>query len=100
MVGNMSDKTLTDNIIGPKRLTRFEVARIIGARALQLSLGAPPLIDPFGLPERVRLDPVLLAEEEFKRGVLPISVVRYTRKGLRQVIPIQLLLRQTLKFIR
>ncbi len=96
----MSELIDSSGIIGPKRLTRFEVARIIGARALQLSLGAPPLIDPFSLPERVRLDPVLLAEEEFKRGVLPISVVRYTRKGIRQVIPIQRLLRETLEFIR
>ena len=28
--------------IGPPALTRFEKARIMGARALQLSLGAPP----------------------------------------------------------
>ncbi len=86
--------------IGPKYLTRFEVARIIGARALQLSFGAPPLIDPFALPERARLDPVVLAEEEFKEGVLPMSVVRYTRRGDRQVIPIQRLLKNTLEFIR
>ena len=30
--------------IGPPTLTRFEKARIMGARALQLSLGAPPFI--------------------------------------------------------
>ena len=27
-----------------KELNKFELARIVGARALQLSLGAPPLI--------------------------------------------------------
>ena len=31
-------------LIGPLRLTRFERARITGARSLQLSLGAPSLI--------------------------------------------------------
>ena len=96
----MEDRKNQEPIIGPNRLTRFEVARIIGARALQLSLGAPPLIDPYELPMRIRIDPVLLAKEEFKRGVLPISVVRYTRKGLKQIIPIQVLLENTLRFIR
>ena len=32
-------------MIGPPTLTRFEKARIMGARALQLSLGAPPFIE-------------------------------------------------------
>ncbi len=31
--------------LGPPTLTRFEKARIMGARALQLSLGAPPFIE-------------------------------------------------------
>ena len=84
-------------IIGPRRLTRFEVARIIGARALQLSLGAPPLIDPTTLDKRAREDMVLLAKKEFEAGVLPISVVRYTRRGDVQVIPIQKLLSETKK---
>ncbi|MET1101240.1 MAG: DNA-directed RNA polymerase subunit K [Pyrodictiaceae archaeon] len=84
-------------IIGPKRLTRFEIARIIGARALQLSLGAPPLIDPTALDKRAREDMVLLAKREFEAGVLPISVVRYTRRGDIQVIPIQRLLDETKK---
>ena len=32
-------------LMGPPNLTRFEKARIMGARALQLSLGAPTFID-------------------------------------------------------
>ena len=31
-------------VMGPPKLTRFESARIMGARALQLSLGAPPFV--------------------------------------------------------
>lgn len=52
--------------------TRFEKARIIGARALQLAYGAPPLIK---VPEGIN-EPLALAEMEFKEGVIPIVVVR------------------------
>ena len=56
----------------PLKYTRFEKARIIGARALQVSMGAPVLID---LPESMA-DPVRIAELEFERGVIPITVRR------------------------
>lgn len=52
--------------------TRFEKARIIGARALQLAYGAPPLIK---VPEGVN-EPLVLAEMEFREEVIPIVVVR------------------------
>lgn len=52
--------------------TRFEKARIIGARALQISMGAPTLIK---LPKHV-VDPVEIAMVEFKEGVIPITVKR------------------------
>ncbi len=52
--------------------TKFEKARIIGARALQLAYGAPPLIK---VPENIS-DPLELAEVEFEKGVIPIVVVR------------------------
>jgi len=32
-------------VVGPPKVTRFEKARIIGARALQISMGAPILVD-------------------------------------------------------
>jgi DNA-directed RNA polymerase subunit K len=52
--------------------TRFERARILGARALQISLGAPLLVEtPSGL-----IDPVEIAELEFGAGVIPITVRR------------------------
>ncbi len=81
--------------IGPRKLTRFEIARIIGARALQISMGAPPLLDVSKLPRHIREDPVLLAKAEFEAGVLPMTIIRYTRRGDRQVIPIQWLLDRT-----
>lgn len=52
--------------------TRFEKARIIGARALQLAYGAPPLIK---VPA-VITDPLALAELEFEEGVIPIVVIK------------------------
>ena len=55
-----------------KEFTKFEVARIIGARALQLSMGAPLLIKR---PKDV-YNTVILAKTEFNEGVLPISVNR------------------------
>ena len=52
--------------------TMFERARIIGARALQLAYGAPPLIK---VPEGIS-DPLALAEAEFSDGVIPIVVIK------------------------
>ena len=54
------------------KYTRFEEARIIGARALQISMGAPILIE---LPGRI-VDPIEIATMEFTRGVIPITVKR------------------------
>ena len=52
--------------------TRFERARILGARALQVSLGAPILIE---VPPTL-VDPVEIAEREFAAGRIPITVRR------------------------
>lgn len=61
---------------GPSRAssayTRFERARILGARALQVSLGAPILID---VPADL-IDPVDIAEREFGAEMIPITVRR------------------------
>ena len=53
-------------------LNRFEVARIIGARALQLSLGAPPLIEV----SKDMLEPLELAKIEFEKEIIPLKVLR------------------------
>jgi DNA-directed RNA polymerase subunit K/omega len=59
------------------RLTRFELTRILSARALQLSLGAPPLVK--GTRELSMLE---TAEKEFDNKVLPMSVLRKYPNGL------------------
>lgn len=75
-------------VVGPPRLTRFERARIIGARALQISLGAPPLVPTTG---GVR-DAITMAEEELVQKALPISLRRILPNGQYQDIPIEWLL--------
>lgn len=80
--------------IGPKRLTRYEKSRIIGARALQLSMGAPPLIDLSKHPEIPR-DPIAIAEEELKRGILPITIRRRLPNGEEELIPVRVLVSQS-----
>lgn len=52
--------------------TRFEKARIVGARALQVSMGAPVLIDVAD----DMMNPVDIALIEFGHGVIPITVRR------------------------
>jgi len=48
--------------------TRFEKARIIGARALQIARGAPVAI------KTDVKDPIKIAELEFEKGVIPIDI--------------------------
>ena len=52
--------------------TKFEKARIIGARALQISMGAPVIID---VPQNI-MDPVDIAMMEFENNVIPITIKR------------------------
>ena len=58
--------------MGPPTLTRFEKARIMGARALQLSLGAPVFID---IPKNV-ITSLEIAMEELNQRLLPIVIKR------------------------
>jgi DNA-directed RNA polymerase I, II, and III subunit RPABC2 len=74
-------------LIGPPRLTRFERARISGARSLQLSLGAPSLIR---VPNDIR-DSITLAVAELDLKALPISIRRILPNGLYQDISIDIL---------
>ncbi len=53
--------------------TRFEKARIIGARALQISMGAPPTLTK--IPKDV-IDPVEISMLEFEEDAIPITVKR------------------------
>ncbi len=66
---------------GTVTLTKYEQARLIGARALQLAMGAPPLTDLDKVKKQLGnkyLSPVDLAEIEFEQNVIPMQVVRKT----------------------
>ena len=65
-------------------LTRFEKARIMGARALQLSLGAPVFIE---IPKNATTS-LEIAMEELKQRVIPIVIKRTLPNGDYQNIPI------------
>ncbi|MCS7143279.1 MAG: DNA-directed RNA polymerase subunit K [Aigarchaeota archaeon] len=65
-------------------LTKYEITRIIGGRALQLALGAFPL-----LPPRPNESPYELAEREFRAGVLPIIIRRRFPDGTYEDISLQ-----------
>jgi len=59
------------------KFTKYEKARMIGSRALQISMGAPFMVK---LSEddlkRIKYNPVEIAKLEFDKGVLPIAVKR------------------------
>ena len=60
-----------------EQFTKYEIARIIGARALQIAMDAPLLLK-FSEDELkdIRYDALKIAEREFEQGVLPISISR------------------------
>ncbi len=57
--------------------TKYEKARMLGSRALQISMGAPFMVklEESDL-ERLKYNPVEIAKLEFEQGVLPITVKR------------------------
>lgn len=61
----------------PERYTKYERARMLGSRALQISMGAPFLVkmDKEDL-EKIKYDPLEIAKLEFDKGVIPLTVRR------------------------
>ncbi|MCK4434746.1 DNA-directed RNA polymerase subunit K [Candidatus Bathyarchaeota archaeon] len=72
-------------LIGPPKLTRFEKARIVGARSLQISMGAPILIEP----SKALISAIDIALKEVEVGMLPITIRRTLPDGTFQDIPIK-----------
>ena len=88
----MWESMVADLMVEPARdHTRFEKARIIGARALQISMGAPlfvtedelrdkfndELVQLYGVDdakEKVVLDPMKIATLEYERNRIPIDI--------------------------
>lgn len=60
-----------------EQYTKYEKARILGARALQISANAPILIKLSKEElQKLNFDPIKIAELEFGEGILPITVKR------------------------
>ena len=57
--------------------TKYEKARLLGARALQISMGAPILADiPKKKLEELKYNPIEIAKLEFEAGKIPIEIKR------------------------
>ena len=70
----MFDNYLVSRLV---RFTRFEITRVLSARALQLSLGAPPLVK--GTKDLSMLE---VAEKEMNEKALPLSILRKFPNGV------------------
>jgi len=59
------------------KLTKYEKARMLGSRALQIAMGAPFLLK---LEEedlkKIRYNPIEIAKLEFEKGVIPLTIKR------------------------
>ena len=60
-----------------EKYTRYERARIVGARALQIFMGAPVYIDVESI------DPLEIALEEMNMSVIPITVKRESKRQVK-----------------
>jgi len=78
--GGSAGTTNTTNPVKRKLTTRYmtkyEKARILGTRALQISMNAPVMVDIQGMT-----DPLKIAQEELRQGKIPIIVRRYLPDG-------------------
>lgn len=61
--------------ITQKFMTKFEIARVIGARAQQLAMGAPPTISP-PTSKGGQLDPLMIAKLELEQYKVPMIIRR------------------------
>ncbi len=63
--------------------TKYEMARMLGSRALQIAMGAPFLLKLSKEDlERLRYNPVDIAKLEMEHGVIPLTVKRPAPKHI------------------
>ena len=61
----------------PVKLTKYEIARIVGARALQISMGAPFMIKISNKKlKEIKYNPIEIAKMELAKDAVPITVKR------------------------
>lgn len=62
--------------ITTRYLTKYERARVLGTRALQISMNAPVMVDLDG-----ETDPLRIAQKELRERKIPIIIRRYLPDG-------------------
>ncbi|CAM9721426.1 unnamed protein product [Discosporangium mesarthrocarpum] len=65
-----------DNRVTTKYMTKYERARILGTRALQISMNAPVMVDIEN-----ETDPLKIAMKELREKMIPIKIRRYLPDG-------------------
>lgn len=75
---NLQQPNQQQQRITTRFLTKYERARLLGTRALQLSLNAPPLVE---VTEQEKGDPLLIANKELAERRLPLMVRRFLPDG-------------------
>jgi DNA-directed RNA polymerase subunit K/omega len=64
-------------MVTKQEFTKYEIATLIGTRALQLAQGAPPKIKLTAKElEKIRFNPVEIAKLEFEQDAIPLEIVR------------------------
>ena len=74
--GSEAPRIPVDARITSKYMTKYERARVLGTRALQISLNAPIMVEIQG-----ETDPLKIAQEELRQRKIPIIVRRYLPDG-------------------
>tara|TARA_Y100000310_G_scaffold267709_1_gene279841 strand:- start:11210 stop:11461 length:252 start_codon:yes stop_codon:yes gene_type:complete len=71
-----------------EQYTRFEKARLVGSRALQISMGAPFKVKLSQKDlKRIKYNPVEIAKMELEKNVIPIDIRRpITKSGSKEEV--------------
>ena len=64
--------------ITPKNLTKFELAKVIGTRAMQITMNYPIMVEL----DSKTIEPMAIAEQELKEGKMPIVIRRILPNGM------------------
>jgi DNA-directed RNA polymerase subunit K len=60
-----------------EKFSKYEKARMLGSRALQIAMGAPFLVKLSDADlKKLKYNPLEIAKIEFEKGVIPITVKR------------------------
>lgn len=69
--GELRPEEVQDTRVTTRYMTKYERARILGTRALQISMNAPVMVDVKG-----ETDPLMIALEELRQKKIPLIVRR------------------------